>query len=68
MTDREEVIKRLRNVSRYFKGMLTVGWDGDADIYREHMESIKMALALLKEQQKLIDDITQRRANDGAFD
>ena len=68
MTDREEVIKRLRNVSRYFKGMLTVGWDGDADIYREHMESIKMAIALLKEQQKLIDDITRRRANDGAFD
>ena len=26
------------------------------------------ALALLKEQQKLIDDITQRRANNGAFD
>jgi len=26
------------------------------------------ALALLKDQQKLIDEITQRRANDGAFD
>lgn len=26
------------------------------------------ALALLKEQQKLIDEITQRRANNGAFD
>jgi len=26
------------------------------------------ALALLKKQQKLIDDITQRRANNGAFD
>jgi len=26
------------------------------------------ALTLLKEQQKLIDDITQRRANNGAFD
>lgn len=25
-------------------------------------------IALLKEQQKLIDDITRRRANDGAFD
>jgi hypothetical protein len=26
------------------------------------------ALILLKEQQKLIDEITQRRANNGAFD
>ena len=26
------------------------------------------AIALLKEQQKLIDEITQRRANNGAFD
>lgn len=26
------------------------------------------ALSLLKEQQKLIDEITQRRANNGAFD
>ena len=26
------------------------------------------ALTLLKEQQKLIDDITQKRANNGAFD
>ena len=27
-----------------------------------------MIIALLKEQQKLIDDITQRRMNNGAFD
>jgi hypothetical protein len=26
------------------------------------------ALAILKEQQQLIDEITQRRANNGAFD
>lgn len=26
------------------------------------------ALAMLKEQQQLIDEITQRRANNGAFD
>ena len=29
---------------------------------------LKDALALLREQQKLIDKITQRRANNGAFD
>ena len=68
MIDREKVIERLGRVSYYFKSLLAVGWQGDADIYRDHMESIKMAIALLKEQQKLIDDITQRRANDGAFD
>ena len=68
MADLEKVIKRLEKVSYYFKSLLAVGWQGDADIYREHKESIKMAIAMLKEQQKLIDDITQRRANDGAFD
>ena len=30
--------------------------------------AMRDALALLKEQQKLIDEITQRRANNGAFD
>ena len=29
---------------------------------------IRDAIALLKEQQKLIDDITQRRINNGEFD
>lgn len=28
----------------------------------------RSAVAMLKEQQQLIDDITQRRANNGAFD
>lgn len=31
-------------------------------------DAITDALAMLKEQQKLIDEITQRRANNGAFD
>ncbi len=30
--------------------------------------AIEDLLSLLKEQQKLIDDITQRRMNNGAFD
>lgn len=30
--------------------------------------AVENLLSLLKEQQKLIDDITQRRANNGAFD
>ena len=52
--DRESVIKRLEKVSYYFKSLLTVGWQGDADIYREHRESVNMAIALLKEQQETI--------------
>ena len=51
MPDREKVIDRLQKVSSYFKSMLKVGYDGDSDIYREHRESVKMAIALLKEQE-----------------
>jgi hypothetical protein len=51
MTDREKVIERLGKVSYYFKSLRAVGWQGDADIYREHQESVNMAIALLKEQE-----------------
>jgi len=51
MPDRENVIERLEKVSRYFKSMLKVGYQGDSDVYREHRESIKMAIELLKEQE-----------------
>ncbi len=69
MTDKEKVIKGLEEISDYF-----------FDIYRNSTDSYKCekaqeysdvaidALAVLKEQQKLIDEITQRRANNGAFD
>lgn len=50
MHDREKVIERLQRVSCYFKSMLKVGYDGDADIYRENRESVKMAIDMLKEQ------------------
>ena len=36
--------------------------------YSCKQECAKDAIALLKEQQKLIDEITQRRASNGAFD
>jgi hypothetical protein len=57
MPDREKVIDRLQKVSRYFKSMMMVGYDGDLDIYREHRESVKMAIAMLKEQEKRIEDL-----------
>ena len=53
MSDREKVVEKLGRVSYYFKSLLAVGWRGDADIYREHMESVNMALALLKEQEPI---------------
>lgn len=53
MIDREKVVERLGKVSYYFKSMLVVGWQGDADIYREHRESVNMAIALLKKQEAL---------------
>ena len=53
MSDREKVIERLGKVSYYFKSLRAVGWQGDADIYREHQESVNMAIALLKEQENL---------------
>lgn len=49
--DRETVIKGLESVSYYFKSLLAVGWQGDADIYKEHREKIRMAITLLKEQE-----------------
>lgn len=54
MTDQESVIKRLEKVSYYFKSLLAVGWQGDADIYREHRESVNMAIAMLKEQPEVV--------------
>ena len=60
MTDQEKVMSWLEGLSQ--------------DDWRQfHSDSevsniAKAALALLKEQQKLIDEITQRRANNGAFD
>lgn len=62
MPDREKVIKRLGKVSYYFKSLLAVGWQGDADTYREHMESVNMAIELLKDQEfKLVDNIQIRQ-------
>ena len=52
--DREKVVERLGRVSYYFKSLLAVGWQGDADIYREHRESVKMAIAMLKEQPDIV--------------
>lgn len=50
MPDREKVIEMLGKVSYFFKSLLAVGWQCDADTYREYRESVNMAIALLREQ------------------
>ncbi len=67
--DREKIIKGLEEISYYFFDI----YRNDTDSYKcekaqEYSDVAIDALALLKEQQKLIDEITQRRANNGAFD
>ena len=52
--DREKVVERLGRVSYYFKSLLAVGWQGNADTYREHRESVNMAIALLKKQPEIV--------------
>lgn len=51
MADQEKVIEMLGKVSCFFKSLLAVGWQCDADTYREYLESVNMAIALLKEQE-----------------
>lgn len=62
MTDREKVINEL---VEHIESALSVDSDY-VDCVRTDL--LQYAVALLKEQQKLIDDITQRRTNNGAFD
>lgn len=58
MNDIEEAISYIESTKKH---LLHLGetW------YADYLDD---ALELLKEQQKLIDEITQRRANNGAFD
>lgn len=63
MPDREKeyIVKKLQEALEKA--------ENDGCFYAEIRRPIVFdAIALLKEQQKLIDDITQRRANNGAFD
>ena len=72
MTDREKVIKGLECLTQ--RKEPTVNPCRDCGYINRPNFAICVkdvasdALALLKEQQKLIDEITQRRANNGAFD
>ena len=69
MHDIEKVIKGLEEISDYFFGVYHHSKDREEiNKAKDRCDAVEDALALLKEQQKLIDDITQRRTNNGAFD
>lgn len=63
MTERERVIKGLESLHERL--LDAAMWDSVAML---DALMVAGALYLLKEQKKLIDEITQRRANNGAFD
>jgi len=61
MTDREKIINAIEKAKKQSE-------EYAQDCIIVPFKEADMILALLKEQQKLIDEITQRRANNGAFD
>ena len=67
MADREKVLDGLMCHSECEQGFDCdiCGYQGSGDCSDR---LAKDALDLIKEQLKLIDEITQRRANNGAFD
>ena len=60
MKEKDEIIQGLQEI------VDQKTQDGIVDGVNQQL--IFCALSLLKKQQKLIDDIMQRRANNGAFD
>ena len=69
MADLEKVIKGLETCVNRIPGKYDCNecpYETDGNCCEINLTND--AIALLKEQQKLIDDIMQRRANDGAFD
>ena len=67
MTEREKLIEGLKELSGFLFKEYGKAKAEEASLYDRFL-TVDNALALLKEQQKLIDDITQRRINNGEFD
>ena len=64
MTDREYAYI----VSRTLENKIAFAEETNQNTLLVTLDVLKNILDLLKEQQKLIDEITQRRMNNGAFD
>ena len=62
MSKLQKVIRGLRDIDIFIAGRL------EHEKAKNFLRTIDETIALLKEQQKLIDDITQRRMNNGEFD
>ena len=56
------------NAIRTLEDKIAIAENNDQNTLLVTLDAMKEILSMLKEQQKLIDDITQRRANNGAFD
>ena len=63
MTEREKVISELKSALEWCQPE-----DNPNGSIAVKIWAVRDALVLLNEQQKLIDEITKRRANNGAFD
>ena len=68
MVDREKVIKKLESLRDICNAKSDMAIGNGKVAWAGYANAVNDALALLKEQQKLIDEITQRRASNGAFD
>ncbi len=71
MTNVEKVLTWLEICGKNRDCSLICPYGDVSREYEDHLCSEDLmadALSLLKEQQKLIDDIMQRRANNGEFD
>ena len=68
MVDREKVIKKLESLRDICNAKSDMAIGNGKVAWAGYANAVNDALALLKELQKQIDEITQRRANDGAFD
>ena len=64
MVDREKKYIVIRTL----EDKIAIAENADQNTLIVTVGALKDILTVLKEQQKLIDDITRRRANDGAFD
>lgn len=73
MVDREKedevgLTDWVYNAIRMLEHEIAIAENNNQNTLLVTLDALKNILSMLKEQQKLIDDITQRRANNGAFD
>ena len=68
MPDREKVINGLEELSGFLFKEYGKAYAEEASLYYDRFLAVSVALDLIKEQEKLIEDITKQRMDNGAFD